>query len=200
METKNKKKVNIAEILQNAPKDIEINLYSTLIGYCKVKEVLEEVVKVIDSNGFIFQFLADGKYYNSGECLLFPSPAKTWENWQDSLFCEGCFVSGYDCTFLYRGDHVCESCYGKLLTFDGFDEFRFATMEEIKKFLDNLLKNDLKYNAKTKRIEPRIKQEEDDIEINTIRFTVSKDVVSEYKLTKKQFDSLRPIIELITKK
>ena len=68
-------KINVAEILKDKPQGTK--LYSPICGECKlsyVESVKSEPQISIESDAFgVFYFWDDGKAYNEGECLLFPS-------------------------------------------------------------------------------------------------------------------------------
>ena len=68
-------KIYVAEILKDKPEGTK--LYSPICGECKlsyVKSVKSEPQISTESDAFgVFYFWDDGKAYNEGECLLFPS-------------------------------------------------------------------------------------------------------------------------------
>ena len=75
-------KINIAELLKDCPKGIE--LYSPIFGEVyldKIRPHLAIVVTTDKKQGDIKEeFLYDGRYGMNGECMLFPSKGKiTWE-------------------------------------------------------------------------------------------------------------------------
>ena len=76
------KKINIAELLKDCPKGME--LYSPIFGEVyldKIRPHLSIVVTTDKEQGdFKEEFLYDGRYGMNGECMLFPSKGKTtWE-------------------------------------------------------------------------------------------------------------------------
>ena len=68
-------KINIAEILKDKPQGTK--LYSPICGECKLSYIESEKLEPqisTESDAFgVFYFWDDGKAYNEGECLLFPS-------------------------------------------------------------------------------------------------------------------------------
>lgn len=68
-------KINIAEILKDKPQGTK--LYSPICGECKLSYIESEKSEPqisTESDAFgVFYFWDDGKAYNEGECLLFPS-------------------------------------------------------------------------------------------------------------------------------
>lgn len=68
-------KINVAEILKDKPEGTK--LYSPICGECKlsyVESAKSEPQISTESDAFgVFYFWDDGKAYNEGECLLFPS-------------------------------------------------------------------------------------------------------------------------------
>lgn len=67
--------INIAEILKDKPQGTK--LYSPICGECKLSYIESEKLEPqisTESDAFgVFYFWDDGKAYNEGECLLFPS-------------------------------------------------------------------------------------------------------------------------------
>lgn len=68
--------MNIAKILQQKP--IKCDLWSPLVGECYFDRILPNNrinVKFFDCDGHYKEvsFSEDGRYFDSGECLLFPS-------------------------------------------------------------------------------------------------------------------------------
>lgn len=91
MDKEEKQKINIAELLKDAP--IGTKLYSSIFGECELYKVdmnsitAYSIIKVAYYIGGIKDtraFTAYGKYYDieGAECLLFPAKGKTWENFE----------------------------------------------------------------------------------------------------------------------
>lgn len=75
-------KINIAEILRNCPKGME--LYSPIFGKVYLDKIRPHLAIVVttdkEQGDFKEEFLYDGRYGINGECMLFPSKGKTtWE-------------------------------------------------------------------------------------------------------------------------
>lgn len=143
---------NIAEILENAPKGIE--LYSPLFGEVKFVEVgvNNDKIFIEQSDGTEYSFYENGRAYNiaNGECLLFPSKEhRTWDDWQNVLFPKS---NGY---VVYCDNSLClitkdglvhpnnttssfDSLIGKINFLTGY---RYATPEQTKRFFKDLKEN-----------------------------------------------------------
>lgn len=192
--------LNIAEILKDAPKGMEINLYSPLVGECKLKQLNQEkgLIRITAEDGCDYDFHKDGRYLKFlGDCLLFPGNGIGWEHWQEHIFEKGCFVKNVETeeTFLYKGDNCIQDEKGNLISKLCMDDYRFANGCEISSFLNKVIDNGFRYNVSENDIEPYIIPND-----RTIRFNVGKAAVSEFNLTQKQFDVVKAVIEVITKK
>lgn len=84
-------KINIAKILKNAPKGLE--LYSPLFGTCTFDSVVPSTQPTDDVNAECIHVKYRGRdwnfneygecFYENSECLLFPSQSyRTWDFWQ----------------------------------------------------------------------------------------------------------------------
>ena len=192
--------VNIANILGKAPKDMEVKLYSPMVGDCTLERIEGNgQVWVKDKDGMNFSFFNNGTYFkHKGECLLFPSTDKTWDNWQKKIFEKGCFVvDDRNCvTYLYDGNDSFrdnEAALFRCQSEGELENFRFATGNEISTFLNRLLDNGFRYNVSEKKIEERMVKATE-----TIRFNVKDGTTHEHNLTKKQYDIVKAVIEVIT--
>lgn len=194
--------LNIAEILQNAPKGLDIGLYSPLIGECRFFQLINpDKICVTSIDGYNYHFHSDGTYFGKmGECLLYPTKQKTWENWQQHLFKEGCFItcdlSGT--TLLYRGKDSAQDCENNSLGNLPISLYRFAKNEEISRFLSKVYDNGFKYIVKEKRIGVYESADTETSVTEKVKLTIKKGDSHEYKMTKGQFEAVRPILELIT--
>ena len=176
-----KEKINIAELLEDCPKGME--LYSPIFGKLKFNEVnaINNRILVVQQNDCIAEFESDGRLINckNGECLLFPSKGKTtWEGFVPPYkFMDGdiLFVKAtYSWIIIYK-----ESIYDVDLykyvgisdlpdyppnTFMVYDcnpvcckkavsEIRLATEEEKQKLFDAIKANGYKWNPETKTLE-----------------------------------------------
>ena len=78
-----KNKINIAELLKDCPKGME--LYSPIFGEVYLYKIRPHLAIVVTTNkeqdDFKEEFLYDGRYGINGECMLFPSKSKT--TWDD---------------------------------------------------------------------------------------------------------------------
>lgn len=75
-------KINIAEILRDCPRGME--LYSPIFGKVYLDKIRPHLAIVVttdkEQGDFKEEFLYDGRYEMNGECMLFPSKGKTtWE-------------------------------------------------------------------------------------------------------------------------
>lgn len=99
-------KINVAEILKDKPQ--RTKLYSPICGECKLSYIESEKLEPqisTESDAFgVFYFWDDGKAYNEGECLLFPSDKmRDWAKfaWK-------------------KGDVLKNTAYEERVIFDGF--------------------------------------------------------------------------------
>lgn len=171
-------KLNIAELLKDCPKGME--LYSPIFGKVyldKIRPHLAIVVTTDKKQGdFKEEFLYDGRYGMNGECMLFPSKGKTtWEGFHKP-FEDGdilTYTSTHTTTFIYRNKDnepnfstsfyvACNNApsqnfliYNKytLIALNGNCEVRLATEEEKQKLFDAIKANGYKWNAETKTLE-----------------------------------------------
>ena len=173
------KKINIAELLKNCPKGME--LYSPIFGKVYLDKIRPHLAIVVttdkEQGDFKEEFLYDGRYGMNGECMLFPSKGKTtWEGFippcqfkdgdilatdLGSVFylntrlntdeCYGCYVGiGGDGSF-----HICEPfAYYKPFAYK--ECCGLATEEEKQKLFDAIKANGHKWNAETKTLEKLI--------------------------------------------
>ena len=64
-------KLNIAEILKDKP--VELKLYSSTFGYIKFNGVHKDKVYFSSEDTNVHSVKPNGKMYDSGECIIFPS-------------------------------------------------------------------------------------------------------------------------------
>lgn len=172
------KKINIAELLRDCPKGME--LYSTIYGtvyFERVKDTGNAVlIEVKTSCNTDVQFYPDGKFnthYSDSEMTLFPSKdVRTWERFHRP-FKDGDIISdgNYIAIFNKLGttchctstDIVYYHCYYSL-RFCKFKakldfgigtspEFRYATKEEKEKLFQAIKDNGYRWNSETKTLE-----------------------------------------------
>ena len=72
-----KQKLNIAEILKDKP--VELKLYSSTFGYIKFNGVHKDKVYFSSEDTNVHSVKPNGKMYDSGECIIFPS--KKMRDW-----------------------------------------------------------------------------------------------------------------------
>ena len=192
-------KLNIAEFLKDAPKGMEIKLYSPLIGECKFKQIIaeRELIKVEADDGTNYHFNYDGRYFKDyGECLLFPGKNIEWFEFNKIYFRERCFIYNKDDehVYLYLGEGNIQDEHGIVDYVSDKSIFRFATNDEITAFLKRCISNGNKYNAKLHRIEPRVPE--------TYSLNIKRDGCDnkEYELTKDQYDAIVNIVECFTQR
>ena len=90
-------KINIAEILRDCPKGME--LYSPIFGKVYLNEIRPHLSIVVTTDKYKEEFLYDGRYVINGECMLFPSKDQTtWEG-IEAPFKDGDIVSTDDGIF-----------------------------------------------------------------------------------------------------
>lgn len=71
-------KLNIAEILKDKP--IDLKLYSSTFGYIKFNGVHKDKVYFSSEDTNVHSVKPNGKMYDSGECIIFPS--KEMRDWE----------------------------------------------------------------------------------------------------------------------
>ena len=162
-------KINIAELLKDCPKGME--LYSPIFGKVyldKIRPHLAIVVTIDKEQGDLKEeFLYDGRYGMNGECMLFPSKGKTtWEGFQRP-FKDGDVVaignSNKNSQIFIFKEYIKEDyaeCY-MMLDDDGSIDIecgdyyveRLATEEEKQKLFDAIKANGYKWNEETKTLE-----------------------------------------------
>lgn len=174
-------KINIAEMLRNCPKGME--LYSPIFGEVyldKIRPYLAIVVTTDKEQGdFKEEFLYDGRYGMNGECMLFPSKDKTtWEGFHRP-FRDGDIITCNNsaCTFvsIFKDKPIERSfrkhCsfildYNRFVVTTEFADYtnpRFATEEEKAKLFQAIEDNGYKWNAETKTLEELLKFKDGDI-------------------------------------
>ncbi len=78
-------KINIAEILKDKP--VELKLYSSTFGYIKFNCVYKNKVYFSSEDTNVHSVKSNGKMYDSGECIIFPS--KEMRNWNKFAWKKG---------------------------------------------------------------------------------------------------------------
>ena len=175
------KKINIAELLKDCPKGME--LYSPIFGEVYLDKIRPHLAIVVttdkEQSDFKVEFLYDGRYGMNGECMLFPSKGKTtWDGFVPPVQ----FKDGDIITTLVKKDYLFYSIYKnredkKIITYIDYcqnsdrifnynavlcfaneiTEQRLSTEEEKQKLFDAIKDNGYKWNPKTKTLEKLIK-------------------------------------------
>lgn len=170
------KKINIAEILKDCPKGME--LYSTIYGTVYFEGVRDTgyavLIDVKTSCNTEVQFYPDGKlntYYSDSEMTLFPS--KDVRNWKGfhrpfedgDIVAYDSYYKGHSEIFIFKDNkenNTLSTCY---LMLDGDELYieedawfvtRFATEEEKEKLFDSIKANGFYWNKETKTLEKLI--------------------------------------------
>ena len=78
-------KLNIAEILKDKP--IDLKLYSSTFGYIKFNGVHKDKVYFSSEDTNVHSVKSNGKMYDSGECIIFPS--KEMRDWSKFAWKKG---------------------------------------------------------------------------------------------------------------
>ena len=169
-------KINIAEILRNCPKGME--LYSPIFGKVYLDKIRPHLAIVVNTDkeqgDFKEEFLYDGRYGMNGECMLFPSKGKTtWEGFVPPCkFNDGDVVAAVTANgesnqlFLLKHLKYHKNNNG----YDGYCYFgwnfrdnrlfkegdwgfnRLATEEEKEKLFNTIKSNGYRWNSETKTL------------------------------------------------
>lgn len=168
MENKNYK--TIAEILKDCPEGME--LYSPIFGKCTFIDITINRINVRMGDNTTTCFYANGQYYKSGECLLFPSEeCRDWNNFKKPFKKGDVIVSQSGIIAIYSHFKINSfekkvvyyqcllyPCDGKIKIANdcgiGYIEgCRYATKEEKERLYKALEKEGYKYNPITKNVE-----------------------------------------------
>lgn len=166
--------INIAELLKNCPKGMELNcaLYEDVyfdyidkfnVIYCYIQHETHKTSIVFNPYGTI-----DSEV--KSKCVIFPKGKTTWEGFHRP-FKDGDIVAGknYACSYItiFRkfinndsfSHHVCLTSFGKFNVDDISDNanLRFATKEEKQKLFDAIKDKGYKWNPETKTLEKLVK-------------------------------------------
>ena len=158
------KKINIAELLKDCPKGME--LYSPIFGEVYLDKIRPHLAIVVatdkEQGDFKEEFLYDGRYGMNGECMLFPSKGKTtWEG-----FIPPCKFKDGDIVYTVCGSiailrnipniYYSTQCglFGDIFDINVIvSPMRLATEEEKAKLFQAIKNNGYKWNAETKTLE-----------------------------------------------
>lgn len=165
-------KINIAELLRNCPKGMELdctkysNVYFLGIDDCKKEPKIK--LKVETSGTWCSELTLD-KYgkessHPNAKCLIFPKGKITWEGFHRPFEDGDILTTITGSIFIYKKIDIYNYCgsYASLDTHNGFwstyysyleDCCRLATEEEKTKLFDVIKENGYKWNAETKTLE-----------------------------------------------
>ena len=166
-------KINIAEILKNCPKGMELDctIFNDVTLYrIDTSSENEYPIRIETKNGNFLDLTEYGTYINVEEskCLIFPKGKTTWEGFQlpfkdgDIVVCtnKSCtftaiFKSMRDGSSFYRYGVMYDNKFRCLVNdWSSFnDSCRLATEEEKQKLFDVIKDNGYKWNAETKTLE-----------------------------------------------
>lgn len=169
-------KINLAEILKNCPKGMELDCI-----ICNDAVILEEIaendfsypIRVVCKDGYHYLFTEFGEVYDheAAKCAIFPKGKTTWEGFVPPCKFEDGDILASKCSnkaFIYKGMNNNEGCYSYcgihvngdfMLASNDWtfaDSLRFATEEEKQKLFDAIKENGYKWNAETKTLEKLI--------------------------------------------
>ena len=163
-------KINIAEILKDCPKDMELNCFMYEDVYFDYVDELNNIHCYIqqefNKTSVIFNQDGTPTSHTKSKCVIFPKGKTTWEGFQipfkdgdivatSSGTWIGITTGGKSCEFMptycvIKGDSKFEAYLDKKGT---WQFSRFATEEEKKKLFDAIKENGYKWNAETKTLE-----------------------------------------------
>ena len=161
-------KINIAELLKDCPKGME--LYSPIFGKVYLDKIRPHLAIVVvtdkEQGDFREEFLYDGRYGMNGECMLFPSKDKTtWEGFQRPFVDGDIVVTTLDNIAIIKKSIVKELSYvyyAYMIMVGNYFYInetatvavkRLATEEEKQKLFDAIKAKGYKWNAETKTLE-----------------------------------------------
>lgn len=203
-------KINIAELLKDCPKGME--LYSPIFGKVYLDKIRPHLAIVVttdkEQGDFKEEFLYDGRYGMNGECMLFPSKGKTtWEGFHRP-FKDGDIITCTNscCTFVSIFKKIIdENIFVRYCAFilddnklkvdtawSDFEKPRLATEEEKQKLFDAIKDNGYKWNEETKTleklIEPKFKVGNKIKEINSNEYVVLiTDITDDYYIGETEY-------------
>lgn len=168
-------KINIAELLKDCPKGMELDCASyNNVSFDKISDNEKSIYPIFcyitdkEGNRSYISFTENGcesKRYGA-KCVIFPKGKTTWEGFQRP-FKDGDIVVGKNnaCSYItiFRefiddisfSHHACLTSFGKFKVNDVSDNanLRFATEEEKQTLFDAIKANGYKWNAETKSLE-----------------------------------------------
>ena len=165
--------INIAEILWDCPKGME--LYSPIFGKVYLDEIRPHLAIVVTTDKYKEEFLYDGRYGMSGECMLFPSKEqRDWSKFQRPFVNGDIVADKHGNIAIYKGtmwynkklaDYYCgyrksDNHFLPEPKRDGhfgfIKEIHYATKEEKQKLFEVIKDNGYKWNTESKALEKLI--------------------------------------------
>lgn len=167
------KKINIAELLQDCPKGMELDcLIYDNVTLESVSIECEYAIRINTRCGFSTILTKYGQNVRTedAKCVIFPKGKSTWEGFVPPCqFKDGDILSNGICICIYDGNENDEhyGCYAGVGHIDNPDYFinhpqnryftkensRLATKEETEKLFKTIKDNGRKWNAETKTLE-----------------------------------------------
>lgn len=180
-------KLNIAEILKDCPKGMELDCTTyENVEFDYVEQSPESAYPIhclmktnSGYNALVFTHYGCNDRHPNAKCVIFPKGKTTWEGFQKPFKNGDILTTEKGSIFIYKGPMY----YNKLLAdfycgyiifngafepklfkdrhFGDISECRFATEEEKQKLFDAIKANGYKWNAETKTLEKLIKEKFD---------------------------------------
>jgi hypothetical protein len=157
---------NLVEILSKAP--IGINLYSTMVGECKLSCVIGDEISIEFFDGKDPDYITldqYGRFVSNGECVLFPSKCiQVWNGWQEWLFRDEIAlgkvlvdnIGGLYVLIKRNKDNAVKvaNSIGEefVIASRDLDRYRFATIEDSAGFFSKVSKNNCYWSNVDKTI------------------------------------------------
>lgn len=171
-------KINIAEILKDCPKGMELDcVMFENVTFEGIKHDEYPIIVKIKEPPMALSLTKTGGWnlYNSAKCVIFPKGKTTWEGFQipfkdgdivatSSGTWIGITTGGKSCEFMptycvIKGDGKFEAYLDKKET---WQFFRFATEEEKQKLFQAIKDNGYKWNPETKTLEKLAESSEEE--------------------------------------
>ena len=161
-------KINIAELLKNCPKGMELDctIFDTKVIYQGLSErMLTHPIVVQTEHGFEFELTQYGQTHNivGSKCIIFPKGKTTWEGFVPPCqFKDGDIVSTRNGIWIGIIKEPIGSAYETYVTINGesliygssiFCFERLATKKEKQKLFKAIKDNGYKWNSETKTLE-----------------------------------------------
>jgi hypothetical protein len=163
-------RINVAEILRNCPKGMELDctIFGTKVIYQKIYKTAPYPIVVQTEHGFEFRLTQYGQIHNivGAECVIFPVGKTTWEGFQ-RRFEDGDVVATHDSCWIgittggLRNEFVPTYCiidrknefHAYLGSKESWCFDRLATEEEKEKLFKAIKDKGYKWNEETKTLE-----------------------------------------------